>query len=98
MRLRRRLRRRWRLRVRLGRKMAAEDDDDEEGSRCAAARRLKTIAVVIRSTREAEELLQLYEEQLKSAHAVPADLPELEGCCQELKVPWGGCGAAVGRL
>ena len=80
--------------------MAAEDDDDEEGSRCAAARRLKTIAVVIRSTREAEELLQLYEEQLKSAHAVPADLPELEGCCQELKVPWGGCGAlwvAVGH-
>uniref|UniRef100_A0A669QKT4 Calponin-homology (CH) domain-containing protein n=1 Tax=Phasianus colchicus TaxID=9054 RepID=A0A669QKT4_PHACC len=52
---------------------------------CIYLEKLKTIAVVIRSTQEAEELLQLYEEQLKSAHAVPADSAELESSCEELK-------------
>ncbi|XP_069588296.1 plectin-like isoform X5 [Ranitomeya imitator] len=47
--------------------------------------KLKTINLVIRNTQGAEEVVKMYEDQLKEVHTVPADLKELENSKTDLK-------------
>lgn len=53
---------------------------------CLISLRLKTIDVVIRNTKEAEDTLKSYETRLRDVSKVPAEVKELEDHRNLLKV------------
>ena len=52
--------------------------------------RLKTIDVVMRNTKDAEDTLKTYETRLRDVNKVPTDRKEVENYRSQLKVRGGG--------